>query len=133
MEDGDSASLLHDTETPHGNHGRIFDKRQRIRLRSFLMIVAVFGVIVVPLAVFYTFGGIEGGASEWIPTIVGVPHEPPEPTPVRVPSDETSSSISAPSFTLLPERRLTEFVVPLIGTEGTGHSNSSLIANDLIA
>ena len=118
------------------------NRRISMPTRALLFAVVAVGVVLVPFGLLYTFEGIEsreGGL------IVNRPHVPGnittgvrpitdllDATPIAITSSSTSTELSSaiqsttPSSSPvvrqdLPERELTPYVNPLIGTEGFGH------------
>jgi len=109
--------------------------------RCVLFLVVAVGVIILPLTTLYTFEGIENGTGALAvetPITVDVVHplDPlasnkadPKPTsstgrvelPTLRPTASSSLQQQKPAWTELPKRNLTQYVNPLIGTEGLGH------------
>lgn len=108
--------------------------RLNVRTRVGLIILVAIGVIFFPYGILHTFEGME---NEWNGlTVVEHPHDSPTEVPAvgALPGiTHASQESSAASWTLppisrphpprpdLPERKLTSYVDPLIGTEGPGH------------
>lgn len=140
--------LLSDDEKSLGQltTRRMRTRRLPVRTRVLLFAVVAVGVVLLPFGLLYAFEGIESGEGGLIVESPPVPgnatttgvrpaQDPQDATPIAVTSSSTISimiasvtqsttpSSSPPLRQDLPERELTPYVNPLIGTEGLGHCN----------
>ena len=110
--------------------------RRDVRTRLILCLLVAIGVVVLPYGLLHTFEGLEIGLT----TVVQHPYDSstttaladrPQVTSASFSSSSSPAAASSPSVSLspsrrpdLPERKLTPYVNPLIGTEGKGHGSS---------
>ena len=138
--------LLSDDEKSLGQMmtRRMRTRRLPVRTRVLLFAVVAIGVVLLPFGLLYAFEGIEsreGGLIVERPPVPGSTtttgvrpvQDPQDATPIAITSSSTISiaitsatqsttpSSSPPARQDLPERELTPYVNPLIGTEGLGH------------
>jgi hypothetical protein len=110
-------------------------KRLTVRRRLFVFLLVAIGVVVLPYGLFHTFEGMNIGG-DGSTTIVQHPYNSSTTTALaeRPQVTNTSSHAAASSSVSLspsrrpdlPERKLTPYVNPLIGTEGKGHGSPVL-------
>ena len=111
---------------------------QSCRRCALFLLIAV-GVVILPMGLLYTFEGIENGKGELASVSQAKPDEVEQvtnasmtsisPTSIKsatvstpiVASLTTAASTLRPTWTELPKCNLTQYVDPLIGTEGSGH------------
>ena len=90
-----------------------------------MFILVAMGVVMFPMGLLGVFEGIENGQGKLaIPTTGG--HHEAETTNVSASEDSVTSTVAPANPTSsprndLPERELTLYVDPIIGTEGLGH------------
>lgn len=143
-----TVALLDDEEKSWGQMTirRMRARRLPVRTRVLLFAVVAVGVVLVPFGFLYAFEGIESGNGGLIveptgsttTTAVGPITDLLDATPTAASGTSVSVAIpfATPSATTpsspylrqdLPERELTPYVNPLIGTEGLGHCIPPLI------
>ena len=147
-----NVALLDDEEKSWGQITirRMRARRLPVRTRVLLFLAVAVGVVLLPFGLLYAFEGIESGESGLIvEPSHGVESSSTAVRPVTDLLDATptvsSSSVSVaiisatPSATPslsppirqdLPERELTPYVDPLIGTEGLGHCMTPSFRSD---
>lgn len=134
-----NTALLDDEEKSWGQMTirRMRTRRLPVRTRVLLFAAVAVGVVLVPFAFLYAFEGIESGSGGLIVEQTGSSTTTTAVRPITDLLDATPSaasgtsiSVAIPSATTssspylrqdLPERELTPYVNPLIGTEGLGH------------
>jgi hypothetical protein len=115
--------------------------RLTVRTRIILFLLVAFGIVVLPYGMLYRFEEMENGKSGLTTVVEHPPDSPDKAEVVGAPLLTDASSSSTASSTLpatssapsssrpdLPERRLTPYVNPLIGTEGYGHGIVSFVS-----
>jgi len=114
---------------------RFLTRRLPSRTRVLLYLVVAVGVILLPYGMLHVFEGMESRQGGLIIPVDDHSHDSIPDSPSRVSTTTeipvasstmsfvTSGEVATPSITRpdLPVRRLTSFVNPLIGTEGSGH------------
>lgn len=141
LTDAERPSHTNSYAPPIRDEGSIYSMARRLRItrltvrtRVVLFLLVAFGIVVLPYGMFHTFEEMENGKSG-LTTVVEHPHDSPDKhevvsAPLLTSVSSSSSSSSAfpatsptpsPSRLDLPERPLTPYVNPLIGTEGYGH------------
>jgi hypothetical protein len=130
------APPIRDERSNYSMARRLRITRLTVRTRIIVFLLVAFGIVVLPYGMLHTFEEMENGKNG-LTTVVEHPHDSPDkPEVVGAPplTDASSSSSSSVSSTFLatspvpsssrpdlPERLLTPYVNPLIGTEGYGH------------